>query len=117
MEEIIYPFLIANILFFVYETDFFIQYVKLFGLGKLFGVDKYEKHLETFSDNTYWEWIAFEKQTFLRKLLSCPICSGFWVNIAIACFLHKDVGLFLINLWLSLFLYFILKLLMKKCYE
>lgn len=117
MEAIVYTFLVANILFFMYETDFFVQYVKLFRLNKVFGVDNYERHLETVSaDDTYWEWLAFEKQTFLRKLLSCPFCFGFWINVGIY-FLYKDLGLFIINLWSSFFLFLVLKILARKSYE
>ena len=117
MEVLVYPFLVATVLFYIYETDFFVQYIKLFGLKKVFKVDEYEKHLESLgSGDSYWSWLAFEKQTFLRKLLSCPLCSGFWLNIA-TYYGHQNIGLFIINIWLSLFLYFILKLLMKKCYE
>ena len=117
MELVAYPFLVANILFFVYETDFFIQYVKLLGLSKVFKIDEYESHVEqVMPDASYWDWLAFGKQTFLRKLLSCPLCTGFWVNVLV-CYFYKDGGLFLINLWLSLFLYLILKLVMKKSYE
>ena len=118
MEAIIYPFLVANILFFVYETDFFVQYAKLLRLNKPLGIDEYEKHTLTpvGGEDSYWEWLAFEKQTFLTKLLSCPLCTGFWLNV-IAYFFHKEVGLLLVSLWLSLFLYLILKLVMKKSYE
>ena len=117
MEAIIYSFLIANILFFVYETDFFVQYVKLFRLNRLFRINKYEEHLEsTGPDDSYWEWLSFEKQTFLRKLLSCPFCFGFWLNMAMY-FLYEDLGILVITLWLSLFLYLVLKILMRRSYE
>jgi hypothetical protein len=116
MEAIFYSFLIANILFFMYETDFFVQYIKLFKLSKVFGVNKYEEHLQSMSDDSYWEWLAFEKQTFLSKLISCPFCFGFWVNVGVF-FLYKDWGIFVLVLWFSLFLYLLLKILSRKAYE
>ena len=117
MEALVYPFSVAIVLFYTYETDFFVQYVKLFGLKKAFRVGEYEKHLESLgSGESYWEWLVFEKQTFLRKLLSCPFCSGFWLNVA-TYYMYENIGLFIVNIWLSLFLYLTLKLLMKKCYE
>ncbi len=115
MEALVYPFLVANILFYLYETDFFVQYAKLFGLTKVFGIDRYEKHLENM-DDTYWEWLVFEKRTFIRKLLSCPFCSGFWLNVGVYYF-YQNIGVLILNLWISLFLYLTLKLVMKKCYE
>lgn len=116
MEAIIYSFLVANILFFVYETDFFVQYVKLFRLNKIFKVNEYEEHLQSMPDNSYWEWLVFEKQTFLRKLMSCPLCFGFWVNVGVY-FLYEELGLFVIVLWFSFFLYLLLKLLLRKAHE
>ena len=116
METIAYPFLVSVVLFYIYETDFFVEYVKLFRLGKFFKIEEYEKHLYEGADDNYWEWLVFEKRTFLRKLLSCPYCFGFWINILVY-FLYKDVGLFIINLWLSLFLFLILKAVSKKAYE
>ena len=112
MEVIVYPFLVSVILFYMYETDVFVEYVKLFRLGKLFKIKQYEDG----ESDSYWEWLAFEKHTFLRKLLSCPYCFGFWVN-ALVYFLYKDLGLFIINLWLSLFLFLILKFVARKAYE
>ena len=100
----------------MYETEFFVEYVKLFKLNKLFSIHKYEKHLEAMPDDTYWEWIAFEKRSFLRKLLSCPFCFGFWINVG-AYFLYKDLGLFVVTLWFSFVLYLVLKILARKSYE
>ena len=115
MEALVYPFLVSIILFYVYETDFFVQYVKLFGLSRVFGIKEYEKHSESMGD-TYWEWLVFEKKTFLRKLASCPFCSGFWLNVA-TYYLHENIGVLIVGMWISLFLYLTLKLIMKKCYE
>jgi hypothetical protein len=117
MEALVYPFLVSNILFFVYETDFFVEYIRLLRLNKVFKIDKYEEHLETVQpDDSYWEWLAFDKPSFLTKLLSCPFCTCFWMNVAIY-FLHKDIGLSMITLWFSIFLYLILKIIMRKTYE
>jgi hypothetical protein len=43
----------------------------------------------------------------------CPICLGVWLNI-FAALISQSFASFSINLWLSLFLYFIIKLVMKK---
>ena len=116
MEAIVYPFLVANILFYVYETDFFVQYVKLFRLNKLLGVDNYESYLAEHPGDTYWEYLAYEKPNFLTKLISCPLCSGFWLNVGIY-FLYEDLGLFMLCLWLSIFLFLILRLILKRAYH
>lgn len=116
MESLVYPFLVSVLLFYIYETDFFVEYVKLFGLAKLFKIKEYEDYLDDNPADTYWEWLAWDKKTFLRKLLSCPYCFGFWLNVAV-CYTHKDLGLFVMNLWLSLFLFLILKFISRKAYE
>ena len=116
METIAYPFLVSIALFYVYETDFFVQYVKLFGLSKLFNIEEYEEYLDENPDDSYWEWLVWDKQTFVRKLLSCPYCLGFWLNMLVY-FLYKDLGLLIINLWLSLFLFLVLKVMLRKAYD
>ena len=116
METIAYPFLVSIVLFYIYETDFFVEYIKLFRLGKLFNIKEYEEHLVHGSEDSYWEWLAFEKQTFLRKLISCPYCLGFWLNVLVY-FLYKDLGLLIMNLWFSLFLFLILKIATRKAYD
>jgi hypothetical protein len=116
MELIVYPFLVSVALFYMYETGFFVEYVKLFGLSKLFKIEEYENHLYDGANDSYWEWLVFEKRTFLRKLIACPYCFGFWLNVFVY-FFYKDLGLFIINLWLSLFLFLILKMVARRTHE
>ena len=65
---------------FIYET-LDIQGNKTSG-SKLFKIKEYEAHLEGVGpDDSYWEWLAFRNQGFLSKLVSCPFCLGFWLNV------------------------------------
>ena len=114
MEALVYSFLSASILFFVYETEAFVEYVKLLRLNKLLEVDKYEKYLDTAGGGSYWEYLVWEKPTFLRKLVSCPLCVSFWLNLGMLYFYRPNLVMFVMNLWLTLFLYLTLKLLLKK---
>ena len=116
MEPIIYSFLNAVFLFFMYDTEAFVEYVKLFRLNKLFKIKEYEEYVDTYSSGSYWEYLAYEKRTFLRKLLSCPFCLRFWMNM-LGLFFYRDSVIFIINLWLTLFLYLILKTLLKRSEE
>ena len=113
MEGIVYSFLGASFLFFIYDTDAVVEYIKLFRMDKLFEVDKYEKYLDTAGDGTYWEYLAWERPNFLRKLVSCPFCVSFWFNLGAAYF-HQSWVMLVINIWLTLFLYLVLKTLLKK---
>ena len=113
MEALVYSFLSASILFFMYETEAFVEYVKLFRLNKLFEIDKYEKYLDKFG-GSYWEYLPFENPSFLRKLVSCPLCVSFWLNLGMLYFYNPNIPMFIVNLWLTLFLFLTLKTLLKK---
>ena len=113
MEALVYSFLNASVLFFLYDTEAFVEYVKLLKLNKAFEIDKYEKYLDT-ADGSYWEYLVWEKPNFLRKLVSCPLCVSFWLNFGMLYFYGPNLVLFVINLWLTLFLYLTLKFLLKK---
>ena len=112
MEGLIYSFLGASFLFFLYDTEAFVEYVKLFRMNKLFEMDKYEKYLDMVG-GTYWEYLVWEKPNFLRKLVSCPFCVSFWFNFG-ALYFHGSWVMLVLNFWLTLFLYLVLKTLLKK---
>ena len=113
MEHLVYSFLNASLLFYMYDTDAFVEYVRLFKLNKFFKIEKYEKYLDTFHEGNYWDYLVYEKKTFLRKLLSCPFCVSFWMNIiCFAC--HKESVMFIVSLWLTVFVYLVLKVLLKR---
>ena len=113
MDYLVFSFLNATLLFFMYDTEAFVEYVKLFRLNKLFEIERYEKYLDTYGEGDYWDYLAFEKKTFLRKLLSCPFCVGFWMNVICFAF-HKESVTLIVSLWLTLFLYLVLKFLLKR---
>tara|TARA_Y100000004_G_C8690763_1_gene317338 strand:+ start:250 stop:597 length:348 start_codon:yes stop_codon:yes gene_type:complete len=113
MESLVYSFLNASILFFLYKTDAFVEYVKLFRLEKVFEIDKYEKFLDTVGEGDYWTYLTFEKRNFIRKLISCPYCVSFWLNLATFSY-HQNVVFLIINIWLTLFLFLTLNFLSSK---
>jgi len=114
MESIVYSFLGASVLFFLYDTDALVEYAKLFRLHKPFEIDKYEKYLDTAGGGSYWEYLTWEKPSFLRKLVSCPFCVSFWLNLGMLYFYRPNLPMFIVNIWLTLFLYLTLKFLLKK---
>ena len=114
-------FLISMILFLWNHTDFFVEYCHFFGLWSLFKICDYEKYKVESStglggnpDISYLEYLALEHSSFFVRLITCPICLSVWLNGVSAVFISKNFQSFALNLWLSLFLYFIIKLVMKK---
>ena len=113
MENLIYAFLNASVLFFLYKTEAFVEYAKLFRLNKAFEIDDYEKYLDTIGDGENWMYLTFKKKTFLRKLVSCPYCVRFWLNLATFSY-HQNPVFLIINIWLTLFLFLVLNFLSSR---
>ena len=116
MEHIIWSFLLSSLLFFVYNTDAFVEYVSLFRLKKIFNVDKYEEHLRSYPLNSYWDYVLYNRNNFVTKLISCPICVSVWGNLALFA-AYRDVFALILNIWFTLFLYFLLCVMFKKAHD
>ena len=124
MDYLYISFLIASSLFLWNHTDFFVEYCRALGFVSFFKVKNYENYLEEAQtglnggdpDITYLNYLLLRHDSFFVRLIACPICLGVWLNI-FSFFLHENFQIFSINLWLSLFLYFIMKLVMKKSDE
>ena len=121
IDNLYLAFLISALLFLWNHTDFFVEYCNAFGFVTLFKVKDYGDYLEEARtglsdgnpDITYLDYLLVRHDSFLVRLIVCPICLGVWLNI-LSFFLHENFYSFCINLWLSLFLYFIIKLVMRK---
>tara|TARA_Y100000593_G_scaffold49908_1_gene94030 strand:+ start:1927 stop:2301 length:375 start_codon:yes stop_codon:yes gene_type:complete len=124
MEYLYIAFLISTLLFLWNHTDFFVEYCNLFGLDELFKVRSYEQYKEEAAtgltggnpDINYLNYLLIKHDSFFVRLITCPICLSVWMNIIAGIYI-EDFKAFVINLWLSLFLYFIIKLVMKKSDE
>ena len=105
--------LAALILLIWFETDALLEYVKIFRLNKLFKINEYEKCLnENLEDDvSYPDFLASEYNNFFTRLISCPICLGFWVTLCVAFYLN--IELFPVINILSMLLYFLTKKVMK----
>ena len=114
-------FLVSTLLFLWNHTNFFVEYCALFHLKRLFWISSYEKYKEegetglTSNDPSmeYLNYLSLKHDSFFVRLITCPICLGVWLNIFTA-IISKNFNSFVINLWFSLFLYFIIKLVMRK---
>ena len=111
METLHYPLLVCVALVGWFETNAFYEYCRVLGLGRFF--KGYKNFTETMAPSTTLvEYLMIKHDCFFVRLISCPICLSVWASIviALAC---SDVWVFFINFYLSLVLYFILKILIK----
>lgn len=108
-DNFLIPFAVCLVLFFYLNTNAVVEYCKLFGLRKLFLIDEFEKSGEL----DYSWFLAKVKGNFLFRLLACPTCFGFWLNVCLALAFDSGWRLFAVHLWLSLFLYFLLNKISK----
>lgn len=110
---------ISMILYYMYETDVIWEY-----LNKISFLFQKNKTLQKFfngklllsaypnsGNNNYIAFINTVYNTFFTRLISCPICFGFWIAFIFACIFNISyIGVFG---FLSLSLYYIIKFLTK----
>jgi hypothetical protein len=77
----------AAIAYLLYNTDFIIQYLKLFGLSNRFLVFEYLKYsCSNQKEINYLSFLNVAKPNFLTHLIGCPFCLGFWMCATINVF-------------------------------
>lgn len=80
--------LISLILFYTFESNFLIEYCKLFKIDKFLPYFKqYKETVAAGGQVNYFNYIyklAEIDNRFLIKLISCPICFSFWLSIFIS---------------------------------
>jgi hypothetical protein len=93
------------------ETNAFAEYLKLFG----FNLDDYKGQEEV--GVLYVDYLASKyPNSFIVKLLACPICLATWLSI-FSSLLYKNVYITFSTFYISLLMYFLFKLLMNKSDE
>jgi len=100
----------CGILVIWFDTNFFVDYLKVFRLTKFTYIKEYEKELFDNPDLNFLEFVFIKEPNFLNKLLACPFCLGFWLSV-LCCWAMSSVLLTFACYPLSLFFYFIF----KKC--
>ena len=72
------------ILFIWFETDGFIQYSKLFRLGKLFKINEFLEYKEDKNPKmNYLSYIRQKHNNFFTKLITCVPCYNFWIVLLV----------------------------------
>lgn len=122
-NSILISFTISIILFWIYETDVIGYYLKildnkllndnniklfpfLLKLKALLLIKAWSK-----TNQNYLSYVNSTYNIFITNLLSCPICLGFWICLIYSLF--AGLQTFGIISYLSLFLYFVMKILIK----
>ena len=83
-------FYIIFILFIWFNTDAFISYSKLFGLSKLFKIDKWEEYRMINPKIDYFNYLRIKKLNFFIRLITCKPCLNFWL-VLISCIIISDL--------------------------
>jgi hypothetical protein len=89
-----------------FNTNAFVEYFSLLRLGRFFRISEYQDLVK----NGYGEsFVSFLKEyyhdIFIVRLVSCPICLGFWLTVALLLFFGSVSYIFVAPL--SLFFYLI----------
>jgi hypothetical protein len=103
-------------LFALFGTDVILHYWKLFKLDRvMFGdlIKDYEEFSKTNPSVFLLDYIYITKNSFLFKLVSCPVCIVFWLSLAICLYININPFNAFVLSFLSLVLFFLLKGLSK----
>jgi len=112
MIDLIYVFVPATALIVWFETNAFVEYCRALKVGlEFFGVKKYKRWEE--KGLSYPEFLAINDNTFFNRLISCPVCLNFWLNLFFVLF-HGNIYVFCAGYCISLLVYFLLKLIMVR---
>jgi len=110
---------ICMILYYIYETDVVWEY-----LNKISDFSKHQKWQQFFyglllirsyhssGDSNYLLYLNKTYNNFITRLISCPICFGFWISL-ICSILIGSIKYILVYAFISLVLYYIIKILTK----
>lgn len=115
IQDIIYTIFISSFLYIVlYNTNAFAEYVKYIPLiNKKLKIKDYFEYLNLVNDQSvlYLQYIAMFYNNFFIKLITCPLCLGFWINFGLALYYKNIMNLF-ITYVVSVIIYGIF----RKCY-
>lgn len=109
-----YSFIHTFLCIVLYETNVIFEYFKYSKfLSKIFKINDYIKYKElTNADDLYIQYLAVIYNNFFIKLITCPLCLGFWVNLIIS-YAIGDLTSFFTLYYLSVMFYGAYKLIWK----
>ena len=112
MSDLLYPFIVVAILIVWFETHAFVEYCRALKFGvKFFKIDQYKEWQDR--GLSYPDFLTVKDNTFFNRLIACAICLNVWLNLFFV-FAHKSIYIFFGGFYLSLLMYFLLKLIIVK---
>jgi len=74
-----------------FKSDAFVEWMKLFGLGKLIKSDEYfDAKLDNFTI-TYPLFLKLKYNKFIFKLVGCNLCLCVWLSMILALFVASSI--------------------------
>ena len=92
-ETIFLISLITLVMLVWFNSDAFVEYAKLVGGAKFFGVTEFEKQQEKTATLDYHGYLLENKNSFFIKLITCPLCFSVWMSIIITFVLTDSLWL------------------------
>ena len=97
-------YLVLNLvvaLYIWFDADAVVEWAKLFRI-KFLKYREYDenkkKPLPMLAAQTYPEFLAYNyNDYFLIRLITCPVCFTVWLNIALLCVFHREVGVLMLG--------------------
>ena len=84
--------LLGYVLFVWFRTNVFVEYVNLFRLSRFFYVADFNKLTTDGYNGSYLDFLKeYYYEQFFVRLVSCPICLGFWLSLIVVVFSNCSV--------------------------
>ncbi len=83
MWYILYSISVATIIFIWLDTEAFQSYFKYLNIKNIFNFNEFFSLYNEGEIDNYAEFLNHKYNNFFTKLISCPICLGFWLNLPI----------------------------------
>jgi hypothetical protein len=99
-------FLITSILIVWFNTEAFIEYIQLFRIP-LFKIKEYNIEKEKDCTIDYHLYLKLHHNNFFTRLITCPICTSFWLSLVGSILFSINLLNFGIIFICSLLLYFL----------
>ena len=88
-----------------FNSDAFVEYAKLVGGARFFGITHYEELRSTKATLDYHGYLLEYKDSFFIRLITCPLCLSVWASLITVYLVSDNFILFPICNVLSLILY------------